>query len=209
MQSLEKNWLEILEPYRVAAGPALALFEELSRTYCGLGRYYHTLPHIRHVLQVVDSLGHKIENGTAVRLAAWYHDIIYDSTAKDNEEKSAELAGQRLKEIRLPAEIIAETTRLILLTRQHTTPDNDANGRVLLDADLAILGASREQYQAYARAIRQEYAWVEDEAYRQGRKKVLESFLTRPRLYCTSELFEALEGPARRNIAAEIATLSF
>jgi predicted metal-dependent HD superfamily phosphohydrolase len=207
MKSLEQSWLEIFEPYHVETGTALKLFQELTQVYSEPGRHYHTLTHIQHVLQVVDSLSNRLEGGAAVRLAAWYHDAIYNSQARDNEEKSAGLAEQRLKSINLPAEIIVETVRLILMTKQHTALPGDINAQALLDADLAILGASPEHYQAYAQAIRLEYSWMDQAAYRAGRRKVLETFLQRPRLYCTPEIFGALEKPARRNIISEIATL--
>jgi predicted metal-dependent HD superfamily phosphohydrolase len=208
MQHIEQNWFEILEPYQVELEPARKLFEELTCAYSEPGRHYHTLTHIRHVLQVVDSLSHKLEDSAPVRLAAWYHDVIYDSQARDNEEKSAELAEQHLKALNLPAKVVAETSRLVLMTKQHAAPPEDINAQVLLDADLAILGASPEQYRAYSQAIRQEYAWVENEAYRLGRTRVLESFSQRPRIYGTTELFASLEQPARQNIASEIAILS-
>lgn len=50
--------------------------------------------------------------------------------------------------------------------------------QVLLDADLAIPGSSEPVYQSYARQIRQEYAWVPEAEYRQGRRRVLENFLS-------------------------------
>ncbi len=57
------------------------------------------------------------------------------------------------------------------------------NALVLIDADLAILGASPANYQDYARKIRQEYAWVAVEDYRHGRTKILEKMLSRRRIY--------------------------
>jgi predicted metal-dependent HD superfamily phosphohydrolase len=75
---------------------------------------------------------------------------------------------------------------------------------VLLDADLAILGASEIDYQAYAVSIRREYAWVPEPEYRKGRRQVLERFLTRPRIF---HFLSHLEEPARRNLVAEIARL--
>ena len=78
---------------------------------------------------------------------------------------------------------------------------------VLLDADLAILGAAASEYKAYSRAIRQEYSWVPDREYRWGRKQVLDRFLQRNRIYYTSELFLALEERARDNLQGEIRDL--
>ena len=89
---------------------------------------------------------------------------------------------------------------MILTTKTHDAVD-DPDAQVLLDADLAVLGASEADYRVYAEAIRREYAWVAEADYRVGRRRVLESFLARPRIY---HLLVDLEAPARRNLAAEI-----
>ena len=81
----------------------------------------------------------------------------------------------------------------------------DAGVYVLIDADLAVLGASESAYRAYAEKIRQEYAWVSEPDYRTGRRELLERFLARPRIF---RFLAHLEEPARRNLAAEIAQLA-
>jgi predicted metal-dependent HD superfamily phosphohydrolase len=93
---------------------------------------------------------------------------------------------------------------LILKTKTHDA-GGDADAQVLIDADLAILGATETIYQDYTNKIRQEYGWVPESEYRIGRRRILERFLARPRIY---QLLGQLEGPARRNMAAEIAQLA-
>jgi predicted metal-dependent HD superfamily phosphohydrolase len=97
--------------------------------------------------------------------------------------------------------------RLILLTKTHRADPDDHDGCLLLDADLLILGMPEGSYRAYARAIRQEYAWVDDAAYRAGRARVLRSFLERERIYATPELHDACEEQARANLNAELREL--
>ncbi len=97
---------------------------------------------------------------------------------------------------------------MILLTKAHHAEPDDRDGQVLLDADLAILGAEESRYDEYAAAIRREYAWVPDEAYRTGRRGVLETFLKKPRIYFTDTLFFLREERARKNLAKEIERLS-
>jgi predicted metal-dependent HD superfamily phosphohydrolase len=93
---------------------------------------------------------------------------------------------------------------LILATKTHDA-GADADARVLLDADLAILGADETAYRSYADQIRQEYAWVPEADYRAGRRRVLEGFLNRPRIF---HFLDHLEATARRNIAAEVDRLA-
>ena len=94
-----------------------------------------------------------------------------------------------------------------MATKGHQIDPNDADLGIFLDADLAILGTSPTEYQAYARSIRQEYRWVADADYRAGRTQVLASFLQRDRLYFTDLLFNELESIARFNIQQEIIAL--
>src|SRR5207244_2229144 len=99
---------------------------------------------------------------------------------------------------------IANIRRLILLTKSHDAAADDSDGHILLDADLAILGADAGHYDDYARAIRREYAWVAEDAYRDGRARVLEGFLKRPRIYLTEAMLQSHECPARRNLQQEL-----
>jgi predicted metal-dependent HD superfamily phosphohydrolase len=137
-----------------------------------------------------------------VDLAVWFHDAVYDPRSQDNEEASARLARQELSQLHVSPETIEETCRLILLTRSHEA--DDPSGRLLLDADLAILGEPEPIYTAYAAAIRQEYAWVPDDRYRQGRADVLRRFLARAHIYHTPLMRASHEASARRNLGGEI-----
>ena len=104
----------------------------------------------------------------------------------------------------MPADVIAKVGRSIRATAHANADPADADELVLLDADLSILGAEAERYAKYAAAIRREYVHVEESAYRAGRRRVLESFLARPRIYRTERLFAVGEAAARANIAGEI-----
>ena len=137
----------------------------------------------------------------AVKLAAWLHDVIYDSKASDNEERSADFAERLCEGLAIPEGNLVAA--LIRTTKTHDAGEN-ADAQVLLDADLAILGASDADYRGYAEKIRQEYAWVPEPEYRKGRGQILERFLTRPRIY---HFLSQLEQPARRKIAHEISRL--
>ena len=126
----------------------------------------------------------------------------------DNEERSAALAHTLLGPLGIAEGLLAEASRLILLTKTHNCSNDDRDGQMLLDADLAILGADGNDYDTYARAIRREYAWVPNEEYRKGRLRVLETFLSRERIYRTDELHRAAEEiQGRRNLRREIDAL--
>jgi len=154
------------------------------------------------VLETVERLGSSAPKLNAVKLAVWLHDVIYDSKASDSEVRSAEFAERLCHDLSIPEGRIVAS--LILKTKTHDAED-DPDAKVLLDADLAILGASERVYQNYAEQIRQEYAWVREQDYRVGRQQVLTKFLSRPKIF---HFLSHLEEPARRNISAEIAQLA-
>jgi predicted metal-dependent HD superfamily phosphohydrolase len=170
-------------------------------------RPYHNLGHVWQVLRALPAEPAGRE-AASLDFAAWLHDVIYDTRAKDNEERSADYAREVLASLGVPAEVREETARLILLTRTHETTLDDTRGQQLLDADLAILGENEPVYDAYAAAIRREYDWVSDADYRAGRRAVLERFLARPRIYFTERMYTARDARARANLAREIAALT-
>ena len=199
---MSQNWHDLMRVWNVAPQLAAEIFADLVERYTGPSRFYHTLDHIRKMLETVDALGRFARNLNAVKLAVWLHDAIYDSRASDNEQHSAEYADRFCRRAAIPER--EAVMSLIAKTKTHNA-EGDVDAQVLLDADLAILGADEGTYREYAEWIRREYAWVPDAEYRVGRCDVLRSFLSRPRIF---EFLTQLEGPARRNVAAEIAGLA-
>jgi predicted metal-dependent HD superfamily phosphohydrolase len=171
-------------------------------------RKYHTVDHLTAVLDHIDVLAAHAEDADVVRLAAWFHDAVYLPERSENEERSARLAERALAEAGVGAEATAEVARLVRLTVTHDPADGDRNGEVLCDADLAILAAEPEAYAAYAAAVREEYAFVPDEAFRDGRAAVLRQLLDLPRLFRTSHGAAAWEEQARRNLTVELELLT-
>jgi predicted metal-dependent HD superfamily phosphohydrolase len=163
-------------------------------------RQYHTVDHLAAVLAVVDRYAHLAADADAVRLAAWFHDAVYDPRATDNEERSADLADRALGD--------PEVARLVRLTAGHEVAPGDANGALLADADLAILAADRDAYDRYAAAVRREYAHVPEDAFRAGRARILRGLVALPALYRIVPPRADWEAAARANLARELAALT-
>jgi len=174
-------------------------------------RRYHDLRHIETVLTLVDELAAAEDLGddqrAVLRLAAWFHDAVYDPTATDNEESSALLAETTLTEVGASLGVVVEVARLVRLTTAHEAAADDLVGAVLCDADLAVLASRPDRYDAYSAAVRQEYAFVPDEQFRAGRAEVLQRLLARDRLYATEAARSRWERSARANLEHELATL--
>jgi predicted metal-dependent HD superfamily phosphohydrolase len=195
--------MDLLDRWR-GPGPIGA---DLLRRYGEPHRRYHTTEHLAAVLDHVDELADEAGDAEAVRLAAWFHDAVYDPSRGDNEERSAVLAERMLADTDLPAETVAEVARLVRLTTTHDPRDDDRNGAVLCDADLAILAAPPDRYAAYAASVREEYAAVPDDAFRAGRAEILRSLLELPALFRTAPARERWEAAARHNLQTELMLL--
>ncbi|MGK7873585.1 MAG: hypothetical protein AB4426_09825 [Xenococcaceae cyanobacterium] len=208
IETIKFSWDNLMR--RVKGEPRLSeeVFLNLVTAYCQADRYYHNLRHIQQVLEIVEEMRSLANNFLEIQLSVWFHDVIYDSRAKDNEENSAAYAGSTLRKFKIPLARIERIKNMILNTKTHQAQPGDIDSQILLDADLSILGSPQSDYRAYAQAIRQEYAWVSDEQYRVGRKQVLQNFLSWKRIYFTEQLFTKLETQARWNMQAEIASLS-
>jgi predicted metal-dependent HD superfamily phosphohydrolase len=181
---------------------------ELLARYAEPHRRYHNTAHLAEVLDRVDELRGYASFADLVRLAAWFHDAIYDPTRADNEERSARLAAETLAELGVRKQLYVEVSRLVLATRAHDPAAADRNGQVLCDADLAVLARPRPGYDDYARAIRAEYAHVPPTDFRTGRTRILHALLDRPTLYTSPPARARWEALARANIARELADLA-
>lgn len=201
------RWLDFARSLGIAESAAEAIWRELSAAYGADGRFYHNLRHIEHTLDVAEQLREVAVDFTAVQLALWFHDVVYDPRRSDNEAESAAYAVRVLRPLGVPDELLAKVTNLILATQTHEAT-NDPDGWVMLDADLAILSAPPAQYDAYAQAIRQEYRFVPDEAYGVGRTAVLQKFLARKPFYLTAWMRELRDTAVYENLSRELENLA-
>ncbi len=183
-----------------------ALFADLVRHYEENGRYYHNLQHIYHMFTVADSLAYPIVDPVTFELALWYHDVIYNPRALDNEQQSARYVAGVLPQLGITTGQIERIQQMILATAHGAgeTAVFDSDTCYLLDLDLAILGAEPMTYNRYSQAIRREYAHIPDALYRQGRAAILQQFLQRPHIYHTEPMRQLYEAHARQNLQREL-----
>lgn len=174
-------------------------------------RRYHTAAHVAWVIRHVDELAsvEPIEHLDEVVAAAFYHDAVYEPAYPANERASARLARRDLATIGWDPEAIERVGTMIEATEHDAPAAEHATGdtAVLLDADLAILGADPAGYGAYVAGVRSEYKHVTDDDWRTGRATVLQGFLQRPVIYRTPTGRERWETRARANLTAELAGL--
>ncbi|SFW42407.1 MULTISPECIES: hypothetical protein [Pseudomonas] len=178
-------------------------YEALIRRYGEPHRAYHTLQHLQECLQVRRFVNAACPAPAEVDLALWFHDAIYDPLRSDNELRSAQWLDDVARDSGLGDETRQRLYELVMVTRHDAAPAS-ADEAVLVDTDLAILGAAFERFEEYDQQIRREYQFVPLPVYRQKRRQVLEGFLTRGRIYTTAPYFDAFEQQARANLARAI-----
>ena len=205
IMTLEQHWSALWQRLGVK-GDTNAVYNDLFVRYSEPHRAYHTLKHIGHCLEELERVRHLASNPDAVELALWYHDVIYDTTAKDSEEQSATLAIEVARNASLPDNFGQLVANLIMATK-HTSAPVDPDAQLLVDVDLSILGQSEDKFDEYERQIRKEYDWVAEDAFVAGRSRILKAFLDRSAIYSTQFFRNKYETQARRNIARSLARL--
>jgi len=200
--SLAQRWAATIAP--LASAPASDLWQAIVTRYREPHRAYHTLHHIEACFHEFDAFSMK--SGKALELALFFHDVIYDPRAPDNEAASARFAAEKLAAIGVDQPLIQDVERLILVTKHAAAPSRD-DERLLVDIDLSILGTETRTFDVYEREVRSEYDFVPEEAFRAGRAHILESFLARAAIFTTAPFHERYEAHARRNLERSVARL--
>mmetsp|Transcript_2648 Transcript_2648/g.3610 ORF Transcript_2648/g.3610 Transcript_2648/m.3610 type:complete len:145 (+) Transcript_2648:640-1074(+) len=111
-------------------------------------------------------------------------------------------------------ELVNRIETYIIATKTHSAPSNYNNNKhykyylhLFLDIDMSVLGKTSLAYDAYAYAIRQEYAFVPHDVYCTKRADILESFLQRDYIFDNVVMRGVLEGQCRDNLKREIGFL--
>jgi predicted metal-dependent HD superfamily phosphohydrolase len=207
---------------------AIATFQVLDRAYRQPWRVYHDRRHIAACLALCHELRSSLHHPAAVEFAIWLHDAVYVPQRADNEARSARWAAALLQRWQVRAEWRSWIVGAILATQHRCEPATDQPGfsrhdrdtrprhphpvnhdrALLLDIDLSILAAPAPAFSQYEAAIRAEYGFLSDAAFRVGRLAVLRSFLDRDCLFQSAIGFDRFEVPARQNLTAAIDRLN-
>lgn len=182
------------------------LLTRLLACYAEPHRHYHSMQHLRECLALLDRLALQAQSAAQVEMALWFHDAIYDTGRHDNEQRSADWARQSAIDLGVDPGQAQRIADLILVTRHDAVPA-DADAALLVDIDLAILGAAPARFDEYERQVREEYHQVPDADFRRGRAAILQQFLARETLYSTPECRSWFEAAARDNLRRSIAHL--
>ncbi|MDX2221824.1 MAG: hypothetical protein SFV21_03680 [Rhodospirillaceae bacterium] len=166
-------------------------------------RHYHTWAHIVAVLAAAEPFAAVLARPRGMYLACVFHDIVYVPGAADNEIRSAEWLRSAQARGGIDADAADLTAALALIEASGGEGVAGLDGDAFWDIDRAILAAPADDYAAYARAVRREFARFGDFKYRLGRRRFLHGELARPHIFRTADYRRNAEGQARANLAAE------
>ena len=189
-----------------------AIYRVLARFYGQPHRHYHTLAHVEDCLREADAFQAAqpaflpAEMWHAVELALWFHDVIHQPRADDNEERSADIFEAIASAAMVPPAFIATVRRLILATKVDT-PSPTAEEQVIIDCDLSSLGYAPAVFQRSGVAIRREYGFVPDKDFAETRRATFLRLSQRPGVFRTDFMRDRYEQQARANLTAALAAL--
>lgn len=199
--NLQNRWTETCQQLNVVTDQTV--FIELVNHYSQAHRHYHTLQHLEECFSYFDMVKDQAEKPAAIEMALWFHDLIYEVKSHNNEQRSANWAIKKLQQLKVEQQYIHNIYQLIMLTAHQVKPVTQ-DEKIIVDVDLAILGAKSPRFAEYEQQIRKEYSWVPYFLYKMKRKAILRSFLERPAIYQTATLYNLLEKQARANLTKAI-----
>jgi predicted metal-dependent HD superfamily phosphohydrolase len=206
MTEWDRSWQQAWSDLALAP-PAPPVLAGVLDRWAAPQRRYHTQQHLRECLALFETVRALAERPGEVAIALWLHDAVYDTRRHDNEAESAAWAGRILRDAGAAPDVVDRVHALVMATRHSETPAT-ADERLLVDIDLAILGADPARFAEYEQQIRDEYGFVPEALFREKRAEILRGFLARPALYATSAMAARFEAVARVNLAGAIAGLA-
>jgi predicted metal-dependent HD superfamily phosphohydrolase len=187
--------------------PSRDVLTSLLQRWAEPHRKYHTLQHLEECLALFEPARSLAEHPGEVAIALWFHDAVYDTRRHDNEAASAQWARQVLLEAGAEVAVVDRVHGLIMATRHSQVPSTP-DAKLLVDIDLAILGAEPARFAQYERQIRDEYGFVPEPLFRDKRAEILRAFFERPALFATPAFAQSFDTKARANLARAIAQLA-
>lgn len=192
----------------LAPGPAdEALRAELLAHYAQAHRKYHALHHLEACLAHFDAVRGQAAHPAEVEVALWFHDAIYVVRAPDNESRSADWARDALRRAGAD-EAVAQRVHALVMATRHDVAPRTADEGLLLDVDLAILGAPPALFDAYEAQIFEEFAAVPRDTFRANRRRILQGFLDREWIFNTATFRTQRERAARDNLQRSVQALA-
>lgn len=174
------------------------VYPELVEHYSESGRHYHNLEHIRQCLGVVDQVRELLEDPEAVELALWFHDVVNDPGAHDNELRSALMFDRQLG-VYLPTPR-ADNIHAMIMATVHPSDARAHDEQFVADIDLSGMSLPWPKFLRDTESLRKERRHLSDSQFQLGTLEFFKKLLSRPSIYLTGHFKTKHGKDARRNI---------
>lgn len=175
----------------------------------GDGRAYHNILHIDRMISVINQFVEISHNPSTLKAAVFGHDLIYNPGSATNELESADSFDNYLGALSVERTAREEVKRLIRITEDHKTTEDDIDGKLLIDADFAILGSENKVYTSYSYGIYTENVLsgkVPLPMFKEGRMRYINGWIKdieNNSLFLTPKIRDALQPQALDNLLRE------
>ncbi|MDE1463445.1 HD domain-containing protein [Spartinivicinus poritis] len=182
------------------------VFHRIYSYYNSDERYYHSTDHIKFCLEQLDLVSELLTAPDAVEMAIWFHDVIYERGACDNEIQSAQFFKDYAAE-KLNPEFADLVYSLILDTTHKHTPTT-LDGQYLADIDLSSMALPWQEFLRDSTNVRAECSHLCDNEFYPKQLAFLESLLERKQFFFTDFFQQRFGDQAQDNLQRLIKQLN-
>ena len=188
---------------------------DLMQRWNAPNRQLHNLRRLMNTLTHIDEIASSAHDPDILRVAAWYHGAFLNKAleiklggfqANFAATRCIEHAHSRLTSLGVADEVVARVDELIAFVTRHRAPRTDFDAQVLVDADLAGLSCSPQEYKKIRTALRAELVELDDLQFIKARIALVKKLLSYETIY-QSPLGSAWEDTARANLEVELTRL--
>ena len=188
---------------------------DLAERWSAPERQLHNVRRLMNTLTHIDEISSSAHDPDFLRVAAWYHGAFLNKAldiklggfqANFASTRCIDHAHNRLTNLGVPEEVVARIDELIAFLTRHRAPRTDFDAQVLVDADLAVLACSPQDYKKLRTSLRAELSELDDLQFTKARMALVKKLLSYETIY-QSPLGSAWEDTARANLEVELSRL--
>ena len=188
---------------------------DLMQRWNAPNRQLHNVRRLMNMLTHIDEIASSAHDPDILRVAAWYHGAFLNKAleiklggfqANFAATRCIDHAHNRLTNLGVADEVVARIDELIAFLTRHRAPRSDFDAQVLVDADLAGLACSPQDYKKLRTSLRAELSELDDLQFVKARLALVKKLLSYETIY-QSPLGSAWENTARANLEVELTRL--
>ena len=188
---------------------------DLMQRWNAPNRQLHNVRRLMNTLTHIDEIASSAHDPDILRVAAWYYGAFLNKAleiklggfqANFAATRCIDHAHNRLTNLGVADEVVARIDELIAFVTRHRAPRSDFDAQVLVDADLAGLACSPQDYKKIRTALRAELSELDDLQFVKACLALVKKLLSYETIY-QSPLGSAWENTARANLEVELTRL--